>query len=940
MSQSWFNTNTSANDYFYTGDNAVFTDSPGTATTVNISGTVLPGNVTVSNTNINYTFSGTGSIGGGVTLQMNGPGVLTINNTNTYTGGTVLSGGLLNLGNANALGTGALTVTGGTIDNTSLAAMTLACGAQNWNGSFTFVGSKPLSTGTAAIALNNAPTVTVSAGTLTVPGVISGSGPLTVSGSGLLLSTAANTYFGGTTVSSGTFQLGTGLAGQDGSLAAGGVTINAGATMVYNLNGNQNITTFTFAGAGSLIKLGTGTLELSTNSSTGLTGTTSVNAGILEFNVGGGNGCLLNSPIFVSSAGTLQLNATDSLGYNSASTPVTIYGMMVKTNAQSETVVRPITLSGGTMNATAAAGGATPQDGSWDLFGAGATISTATGTTNFISGSGTAEDVSIRNGLSYFNIGANSTLTVGVPILQNHNSGSSPNCNITGPGTMIFAGNNFYGTAGTNAYVTSGTATVINVGYSSLAGNLLLAGSQTFPITTATTDSSAPADRNDGYFNVGFGSTLTISSSANVNVLGDLKLGTSASGSSGTANQTGGTLAVTGVDTTNGSRSLVIGEYPNETSAYNLSAGSLNVPNGLTFLGYSGSGVLNISGGTAMLLGIDFGAGQGGALNLSGNGLLSIGSSGISNNNANSSATISGGTLQTNASWNTTLPITLIGPANVGLQGNTVGLNGAISGSGSLALVGTGGTLLLGGSNSYTGGTTIPAGFIVRAGANNALGTGTLYLNGGGVSSNGASAYTFASPLVLSGGTLGDATNNGGLTFTATSGTLATNANLTVNSPVTINGNLTDGGSGYFLNKNGPGTLTLAGNNTFSGSMAAGAGKLYINGTNAATSIYVAPGATLGGSGTAASAAVTIDSGASPITGGNIDMSQNVGSTLTFASLTFSNYANITLPVLSNTATLALQGGAVTTNGGQSAVQFALADAELDCQRHISAVGL
>ena len=81
--------------------------------------------------------------------------------------------------------------------------------------------------------------------------------------------------------------------------------------------------------------------------------------------------------------------------------------------------------------------------------------------------------------------------------------------------------------------------------------------------------------------------------------------------------------------------------------------------------------------------------------------------------------------------------------------------------------------MLLGGSNSYNGGTTVPSGFIVRAGNNNALGTGPLYLNGGVVSSNGATAYTLASPLVLSGGTLGDALNNGALTFTAASGTLA-----------------------------------------------------------------------------------------------------------------------------------------------------------------------
>ena len=56
-----------------------------------------------------------------------------------------LSAGLLEPGgNSAALGSGPLTLSGGTLDNTSGAAMTLAGNnAQNWNGSFTFVGSSP-----------------------------------------------------------------------------------------------------------------------------------------------------------------------------------------------------------------------------------------------------------------------------------------------------------------------------------------------------------------------------------------------------------------------------------------------------------------------------------------------------------------------------------------------------------------------------------------------------------------------------------------------------------------------------------------------------------------------------------------------------------------------------------------------------------------------------
>ncbi len=195
-SQSWFNANTSAADYFYTGDAVTFNDTPGTVATVNLNDTVQPGSITVSNTNVAYTLTGTGSIVGTTSLQMNGQGTFTIANSNgnSFSGGTFLSsgtlnanvasalgtgpvsvsggvlnanaastlgtnpvfisGGLFNVGNASALGTGLLTIGGGgSIDNTSGSAATLTGNnPQNWNGSFTFVGSSPLNMGTGAVA--------------------------------------------------------------------------------------------------------------------------------------------------------------------------------------------------------------------------------------------------------------------------------------------------------------------------------------------------------------------------------------------------------------------------------------------------------------------------------------------------------------------------------------------------------------------------------------------------------------------------------------------------------------------------------------------------------------------------------------------------------------------------------------------------------------------
>ena len=57
--------------------------------------------------------------GSGYSLTKAGTGTLTLAGSNTYSGGTTLSAGQLNINNAAALGTGTFTISGGTIGNTS-----------------------------------------------------------------------------------------------------------------------------------------------------------------------------------------------------------------------------------------------------------------------------------------------------------------------------------------------------------------------------------------------------------------------------------------------------------------------------------------------------------------------------------------------------------------------------------------------------------------------------------------------------------------------------------------------------------------------------------------------------------------------------------------------------------------------------------------------------
>ena len=93
---------TSTNDIFVSGDKVRFDDSAARLS-VSLKGDIEADTIEVDNTKA-YTFAGTGSIAGNSVLVKRGKGMLTINNDNSYTGGTRLSGGVVvvkSLSNAN-----------------------------------------------------------------------------------------------------------------------------------------------------------------------------------------------------------------------------------------------------------------------------------------------------------------------------------------------------------------------------------------------------------------------------------------------------------------------------------------------------------------------------------------------------------------------------------------------------------------------------------------------------------------------------------------------------------------------------------------------------------------------------------------------------------------------------------------------------------------------
>ena len=124
---------------------------------------------------------------------------------NTYSGGTTLSQGVLNINGPHAIGSGSFTVLNGTIDNTSAAAIALATNnSQFWAVSFTFAGTQSLNFGTGMVTLNANPTVTVTANTLTVGVISNGTGnSLTKAGAGTMFISGGAAYTGSTSVNAG-----------------------------------------------------------------------------------------------------------------------------------------------------------------------------------------------------------------------------------------------------------------------------------------------------------------------------------------------------------------------------------------------------------------------------------------------------------------------------------------------------------------------------------------------------------------------------------------------------------------------------------------------------------------------------------------------------------------------------------------------------------------
>lgn len=336
---AWLNASMPAT--FYEGDAVAFDDSGATNPLVNLGASLAPGALTVS-AHSNYTFVGNGSLFGPVSLLKSNSGALTILTTNSFSGGTLIAGGVVEINNALALGAGGVT--------------------------------------------NNAALVFNSTSTLTFTNFIAGAGTLTNLGGTLVLA-ASNNFYGAAVVSAGTLEIGNPFAlggigggaligsgaaldlkgyalGAEPVTLAGGVLMNSSASAASLAGAVTVAASSVISGTGDIVlsgglngnfaltKSGINTLTLSGTGN--LSGATIISNGTLLANGTTGSGSItiacggtLGGAGVVGGAVTNQSGGTISFGTNISKL---IIDNSLSLNPGSSTILKVGRVVGGTVN--------------------------------------------------------------------------------------------------------------------------------------------------------------------------------------------------------------------------------------------------------------------------------------------------------------------------------------------------------------------------------------------------------------------------------------------------------------------------------------------------------------------------------------------------------------------------------------------------------------
>ncbi len=583
-------------------------------------------------------------------------------------------------------------------------------------------------------------------GTQTFPGVMAGGGGLgtvnlVMNGTGTQILSGANTYTGTTAINGGTLRIN----GADRLPVGTAVTLAnvAGATLDLS-NNNQTIGSLAGGGtSGGNVALGSGTLGVGNATSTSFAGTIDGSGGLTKY--GGGKLTLTaansySGPTTISS-GTLALSGSGSI----ASSPTIFVG------------------SGDTLDVSAMGTGYHLLSGQ-----------TLTGTGNFsVAGTMTVDGgASVLpggpGGMGTLSVGS-LTIEPGSVLKYDFGSGTNDQISVTTSGGLNLAGGGLYiyQADGVTPFTMPGTYTLM---------------SYTGTLSGAETNLSVlNPDANRSYTFAATGSAIT--------------------------------LKIVSLD-----QIWTGGGNPNFNWSTNANWNSGVAPtNGkpITFGGNVGLNSNNNSPSLLNVAGLAFIA-SAGPFSLAGNAMILSGD--LTNNSAATQTLgmnigLGGGTRAIDAS-----------------PGNIV-LSGTIS-DGEIIKTGTG-TLALTASNSYGGGTILNGGTL-QVNHDGALGSGPLTFNAGALSAGGSGSFALANALIFASNLpLGDATNNGPLTFSGPVTLGVSTLQLTVSSPVTLNGNIGGGSNGLTLL--GSSVLTLGGSNTFTGTTTVSEGTLRLN--SAATAL-------------------------------------------------------------------------------------------------------
>ncbi len=837
------------------------------------------------------TFAGT--IAGGGSLATATSGTLVLTGVNTYTGATTIaSGTTLQFDQTSSLYSGQTTSwTAGNIAVASGAVLAVnAGGAGEFTAGNVTTLLENLGTGTGGFAGGSAlgvNTTDASGGNFTYSGVITdthaGNNSLGMVklGSGTLSLAGNNTFTGTTTISAGTLQL-------NGSLAAGS-TVDVGSSGTLSgsgtVNGNVALTgngVINFTNPGNI----GGTLNVTGGNWNGAgTVTGAVTASSGTFTIGAGAILTANSGLNVTNTATLSGQSTStlngSLNYTSSSYsfsgPITGVGNTVTVNNPQGalTLLGASTYTG----ATTVTAGILFVDGSTS---SASTVTVGPAGTFYPGGGGVAGgNVNLNGGQLTMN-----SATIDGALNINGGTWVGGNGTVYGPITVssglftlkqatVTAPAGFFVTGGSVSDVNSGSLLIGSLTYtsssSSTIGEILDAnsapssvtvnnptanltisnGNYTGPTTikagtltvdgpissysTVEVDSGATlAGNGSGTVNgnvILLGSTInmggfiggTVTATGNSTIDAVSVIGPVISSSGNLTIGSGGNLwAYGGVDITGGSltagnaSSTIIGSVNYTSNATSTFAGAITgagntvtMNNSLSTLTLSGANTY--TGGTILNAG-ELVLGSSGAIGTAGTITFGGGTLGFTPNNTSDYSS----RFSTAANQHYSL--------DTGLLSVTLASNLTSSG-GSLTKLGSG-TLTLTGSNTYSGGTAVNGGAL-RLGSSGAIGsTGAISFGGGWLQFTSANATDYSSRLSHAADQLYAFDTNG--------------------QSVTFAGNIVS--SGGSLAKFGAGTLTLTGNNTYSGATSVGAGALNIqsNGALSSTSgVTVVNGAAL-----------------------------------------------------------------------------------------------